>query len=190
VGAIHPAGAFHDRRGQHAWFAEQFERNARAHNIHDGIHRADLVKMNFPRRPAMDFPLGFRDALKHGDGFFLPPRRQCAVPDEFFDFLKCPALLVMMFLGVFVAVVSMMMFVGVGQMNLNFHAGDAGFLLARDVQMIAAELQLLQLALQPVRIRAEVNQRADEHVAADAAENVEVKGFHFLWPRLVSARLT
>jgi hypothetical protein len=72
-----------------------------------------------------------------------------------------------------------MMFVGVGQMDIKLHAGDAGFLLARDVEMIAVEFQLLQLALQLARIRAEVNQRADEHVAADAAENVEIKRFHF-----------
>ena len=75
--------------------------------------------------------------------------------------------------------VSVMMFLVVGQMGIKLHAGDAGFLFARDVKMIAAEFQLLQLALKLARIRAEVNQRADEHVAADAAENVEVKRFHF-----------
>ena len=71
---------------------------------------------------------------------------------------------------------------GVGQMDIKLHAGDAGFLLARDVEMIAVEFQLLQLALQLARIRAEVNQRADEHVAADAAENVEIKRFHIISP--------
>ena len=72
-----------------------------------------------------------------------------------------------------------MMVVGIGQMDVKFHACDAGLLLARDVQVITVELQFLQLALQPAGIRAEVNQRADEHVAADAAENVEIKCFHF-----------
>jgi hypothetical protein len=72
------------------------KRNARAHDVHDGIHRADLVEMNFLRRHPMDFALGFRDALKHGDGFFLHPRRQFTAPDELFDFLKRPVLLVMM----------------------------------------------------------------------------------------------
>jgi hypothetical protein len=72
-----------------------------------------------------------------------------------------------------------MMFVGVGQMDIKLHAGDAGFLFARDVEVIAAEFQFLQLTFQLAGIRAEVNQRADEHVAADAAENVEVKRFHF-----------
>ena len=67
-------------------------------------------------------------------------------------------------------------------MDIELHAVDAGFLFARDVKMIAVELQLLQLALQLARVRAQVNQRADEHVAADAAENVEIKCFHFSMP--------
>ena len=75
--------------------------------------------------------------------------------------------------------VSIMMFMGVGQMDIKLHALDAGFLLARDVEVVAAEFQLLQLTFQLVRIRAEVNQRADEHVAADAAEYIEIKRFHF-----------
>jgi hypothetical protein len=32
--------------------------------------------------------------------------------------------------------------------------------------------------LELVRVNAKVQQRADKHIAADAAENVEVKGFH------------
>ena len=80
--------------------------------------------------------------------------------------------------------VLVMMFVGIGQMDIKLHAGDAGFLLARDVEVVAVEFQLLQLALQLAAIRAEVNQRADEHVAADAAENIEIKRFHF---RFISA---
>ena len=76
--------------------------------------------------------------------------------------------------------VFVLMFVGIGQMDIKFHAGDAGFLLARNMQMITAEFQFLQLAFQLAGIRAEVNQRADEHVAADAAENVEIKRFHML----------
>ena len=40
------------------------------------------------------------------------------------------------------------MFVGVSQVDIELHAGDAGFLPARNVKMIAAEFQLLQLALQ------------------------------------------
>ena len=78
-----------------------------------------------------------------------------------------------------------MVIAGVGQMDIKLHAGDAGIMFARDVEMIATEFQLLQLALQLARIRAEVNQRADEHVAADAAENVEVKRFHLSTSALI-----
>ena len=44
--------------------------------------------------------------------------------------------------------------------------------------MIIIQLEFAELASQFARIHAQVNQRADEHVATDAAENVEVKGFH------------
>jgi len=159
--------------------------------------------MNFLRRHPVDFALGLGDVLKHGDRFFLHLRRQFAAADEFFDFLKRPVPVVMM-MGVLVwssafrrsvpsrerrdgtpnaleiMLLPMMVIAGAGQMDIKLHAGDAGFLFARDVKMIAAEFQLLQLALQLARIRTEVNQRADEHVAADAAENIEVKRFHFL----------
>ena len=70
-------------------------------------------------------------------------------------------------------------FVIVRQMHVEFHAFDAGFLFARDVQVVAAKLQFFQLAFQLVRVRAQINHRADEHVAADAAEDVEIKRFHF-----------
>ena len=76
-------------------------------------------------------------------------------------------------------VMLVVMFVGAGQMNIKLHAFDAGFLFACDVEVITVKFQFLQLALQLARIRAEVNQRADEHVAADAAENIKVKRFHF-----------
>ena len=63
VRAINPAGAFDHRRGQHARFAEQFQRDARADDVHDGIHRADFVEMDF--------------APAAGRGFCPRPRR-CA----------------------------------------------------------------------------------------------------------------
>ena len=37
------------------------------------------------------------------------------------------------------------------EVDIEFHAGDGGFLLARNVQMIAVELELFQLAFELVR---------------------------------------
>ena len=74
--AINPAGALDDRRGKHARLAEQFQRDGRADDVHDGIHRADFVEMDFVRRQAVDFALGLGDARKNGDGFLFHPRRK------------------------------------------------------------------------------------------------------------------
>ena len=62
--------------------------------------------------------------------------------------------------------------------DIKLHAGDGGFLLARNVEMVAVEFELLQFAFKLVRVHAEVEQRGDEHVAGNAAEKVEVKQFH------------
>jgi hypothetical protein len=70
--------------------------DARAHDVHDGIHRADFVEMHFARRFAVDLALGVRDALKHRDGFPFHPRRQLALGDEFFDVVEIPAVVVRM----------------------------------------------------------------------------------------------
>src|SRR5664280_2205825 len=64
------------------------------------------------------------------------------------------------------------------EVDVKFHTGDGGFLLARDVEVIAVELELFQFAFELARIHAEVDQRGDEHVASDAAEDVEIKDFH------------
>src|SRR5689334_9518263 len=85
----------------------------------------------------------------------------------------------LMLMGVFVIMmVIVAMFMIVLQMNIELHAGDSGFLAARNVQVIAIEPQLLQLVLELVRINAKIEQRGNEHIAADAAEDVEVKSFH------------
>src|ERR1044072_4582870 len=78
-------------------------------------------------------------------------------------------------------VVMMVMVVLMRQVHVKLHAFDASLLFARHVQVIAIEFKLFQLAFQLARIHPQVNQRANEHIAADATENVEVKGFHLKW---------
>jgi len=43
------------------------------------------------------------------------------------------------------------------------------------MQVIAIETKLTQFAFQLVRVDAEINQRADEHIAADTAEDIQIK---------------
>jgi hypothetical protein len=91
----------------------------------------------------------------------------------------------MMFMNVLQAVVLMpvlmvgvVMAVGLLDMHVELGARDRPPLLAADVQVKFMEAKFLQLAPQPARIHAQVKHRADEHVATDAAEDVEIERFH------------
>ncbi len=48
------------------------------------------------------------------------------------------------------------------------------FLAAGGVEMIAIQLELFQLLAERGSINAEINLRADKHIAADTAENIEI----------------
>jgi hypothetical protein len=63
------------------------------------------------------------------------------------------------------------------EVNVEFDSFDGGFVSAGNVQMIAVELQLFQFVFEVVRIDTEIEQRADEHVAADPAEDVQIQRF-------------
>ena len=77
-----------------------------------------------------------------------------------------------------VVIVIVIVAMRVGQMHIELHAVDAGLLFALNMQVITVELEFLQLAFEFVRIHAKVEQRGNEHVTGDAAENIEVKRFH------------
>jgi len=65
------------------------------------------------------------------------------------------------------------------QMHIELGPGNRPTFLPRNVQMVFVQPQLLQLVFERMRVHAEIKHRADEHVAADAAENIEVKRFHY-----------
>ena len=62
--------------------------------------------------------------------------------------------------------------------DIELHARNAGLLLARDVDPVDLNAQLRDIVFELVLANAEVNELADEHVATDAAENVEIEGLH------------
>ena len=45
--------------------------------------------------------------------------------------------------------------------------------------MVAGDAELFQFVFKLMKVHAEVEKCADEHVAADAAENIEIKGLCF-----------
>ena len=64
------------------------------------------------------------------------------------------------------------------EVDVKLCAGDAALGGAGDVEVIAAQPEFGQPGFQLLRIEAEVKQSAEEHVAADAADQVEVKRLH------------
>ena len=64
------------------------------------------------------------------------------------------------------------------KVDVELDALDVRLGFAEDVQLIAVEIELGQLGLERRCIDAEIDHRAKEHVAADAAENIKVKCLH------------
>ena len=62
--------------------------------------------------------------------------------------------------------------------DTEFHAFDVLPLLPFEVHVKVADLQLGKLPLESGRLHAEIDERADRHVAADAGDAVEEEGFH------------
>ena len=89
-----------------------------------------------------------------------------------------PVVMMSMIVLVFV-MMGMVMVVVMREVDIKFHTGNGGFLAARDVEVITVELELLQFAFESGGVHAKIEQRGDEHVAGDAAEEVEIKNFHF-----------
>ena len=81
-----------------------------------------------------------------------------------------------------VSAVSVSVVVSVGgipfDVDVELHPFDAALVASGGVKVVAGESQLLEFLTEGPELDAEVEQRPDEHVAAEAAEDVEVEGFH------------
>lgn len=73
-------------------------------------------------------------------------------------------------------IIVMMMFIL--QMNIELQSLNRGLLPALPMQVITANLQLAKLRLELPRLNAQIQARANEHVAADARKNIQIKCVH------------
>jgi hypothetical protein len=64
--------------------------------------------------------------------------------------------------------------------NIEFDTLNVELFGAASVEMVAVEVEFFKFTVERGWIHAQVNQRANEHVTADAAEDVEIQGFHFV----------
>ena len=82
--------------------------------------------------------------------------------------------------GLSVAVRVLFLVFLVCHMNVEFYPSNGGFLASRKMQVITTQRQFSQLTLQLASIHTQINQRAEKHVAADSAEDVQVECAHIL----------
>ena len=75
------------------------------------------------------------------------------------------SVIVPMFMLMFVSML-MVVVVIVRKVNVELYTFNARLFPARDVQVVTLKTEFSQLLLQPARINPQVNQRADQHVAA------------------------
>jgi hypothetical protein len=86
-------------------------------------------------------------------------------------------MMVMMFSFVMLMAMVMVVIV-ICHVHIELHAFNAGLLRPPAMQMVALELEGLEPALELAEFHAQVEQCPDEHIAADAAERIEVKRSH------------
>ena len=203
--AINPAGAVHDGRGEDPRPAEEFEGDAAADDINNGVQRAHFVEMNFLGGHAVNLPFGRGDALEDLHRFVLHPVGKRALENERLDLgevaggrmrgvvrvsvgvgMTVPMVVLVAVVVIVIVVMIMMMLMGVAvimamvmaEMHIELETGDRGFLAAGRVQVIILERKFPQFALELGEVRPQVEQGAHKHVAADAAGNVEIEGLH------------
>ena len=82
-----------------------------------------------------------------------------------------PVLVVM-----FIMIVIVMMIVF--EVHVELRALNVGLFATRGVDVKFVEMQFFQFVLQSPKVDPEVEHRADKHIAADAAEHVEIKRLH------------
>jgi hypothetical protein len=73
---------------------------------------------------------------------------------------------------------TMLMLVIRFEVHIKFRSFDPAAGLPRDMQVEFVQAQFIQLPAQVIEGHSEIEERAEEHIAADAAKDIQVKGFH------------
>jgi len=175
VRATQETSAFDDRPRPDAGFAQEFESDAGTDDVDDRIDCADLVKVDLVSGEAMDLTFGPGYTFEDSHGTLPHPGGESAALDQITDGAEG---LVFMRRVIVMVVVCRLVIVA----HVELRAGDLGFLGTLDVEVIAVEVEFTQLGFERGEVDSQIEQGADEHIAADAAEDVQVQGLHVVVP--------
>jgi hypothetical protein len=90
--------------------------------------------------------------------------------------LMCVFVLMIMVMTMILLLMRVIVFMS--QVNIELNPGDARFLGALGMQVVTLQMKLLQFVLKPMQVHSQIEQSANEHVAADAADEIEIKCLH------------
>jgi hypothetical protein len=169
-------------RGEDLVGLEIVEAYRRADDVHDGIHRADLVKKDVLDALGVHLRLGLRQLCEHGEGLLLDRKRERAALDEGADILV--GAMAMARGGPRRARESSVSRRGKQEIDVGASAVDALFRVRRKAQGPAIEAELRELGAERLGRHAQIDHRGEVHVPADAGEAVVVEDalFHASTP--------
>jgi len=161
VFGLHAAGAGVESGAGKAFNAEEIETDRGANDVNNGVNGADFVEMNFFDGDIVDFSFGLAEAAEDFAGVFGGARSERCAVDHFQDVRK------------------MAMMMRVASFDVNFCGGNGFAFDAFGGDGPAVEMELAQLGFEGGEFEAGVDEGAENHVAADAGETVEVSEFHW-----------
>ena len=158
MGAAYHAQAGGDGAGEHCVDIQEFEGDARAHDVDDGVDAADLVKVDGRRIAAVHAALDLGEDGESGQRPITDAVRKSGLLDQALD-------------------------VGVGAHDrrlvggdVNLGAGDAAALHGLGVDVPPTQRETHEVAHDLVEVGAGVDERTEGHVAGDPGEAVEPGG--------------
>ena len=170
MGGVDEAARQRQRRAHHALHAEQLEAGEHAHDVDDRVDAAQLVQVDAVAGGAVDGGLDLPEALEDGAGAALDGSRDRARLQQGGNFRQ------MTFGGV------------IGDPDLDLQRADAGLLHRLRAQLEAGQMQVGQPLPQLRLGDAGRKQRAEQHVAADAGDAVDVGDGHRASPAALIRR--
>jgi hypothetical protein len=155
-----PAPDVHRRRRE-TLDAQKLEPDARAHDIHDCVNRADLMKVYTLDWNVVDARLGLR---KPRENLQRAVFDSVAETRAAYYFLNIRKMTMMMLLS--------------RQTNDGACGADTGAVNFLEARLVAFNVEKLKLLRERALLYSRADQCAERHIAADACEAVEVKSPH------------
>jgi len=157
MGHMDRARTYIDRRTDDLGDTEVLEPDDRTDNVHQGVHRADLVEVDPVGGSAVDLRFDLGQPMEDGQALLLNYRGEGRAIDDAADVRK---------------VAGRLFFLIQDDMDLCGRDARPPYLLARE--RITGEVKLRELRAQNLKGKPCVHEGAQGHVAGDAGKTVEV----------------